>query len=114
MPSSTFLRSRWLLYLMMAIALGSVSPAVTDLLDFTEPATRDGLLYWWFLALPAQFDAALRPAVFALQYLAVFGTGPALVKLVQWVTVVPKPAAPPDQQRAFDTAAALYHLRDGW
>jgi len=43
MPSSNFLRSRWLLYLVMAIALGCASPAIGRVFDFAEPAARHGL-----------------------------------------------------------------------
>jgi hypothetical protein len=115
MPSSNTLRSRWLLYTVMAVALGCVSPAIAGLLDFAEPATRQGLLYWWFMGIPAEVDERLWPAVYAVQYLLVFIGGAALVLLIQRRTAQATPdKSPPASERAFDTAAALYHLRDSW
>lgn len=115
MPSSNTLRSRWLPYIVMAVALGSVSPMIAGLLDFADPATRQGLLYWWFMGIPAGIDMRLWPVVYAVQYLLVFIVGAALVMLIQRRTAPAKPAGPrPASERAFDTAAALYHLRDRW
>jgi len=115
MPSSNTLSSRWLLYTVMAVALGCVSPAIAGLLDFADPATRHGLLYWWFMGIPAGIDAHLSPLVYAVQYLLVFTAGAALVLLIQRRTAPAKPAeSPPAAERAFDTAVALYHLRDSW
>jgi hypothetical protein len=115
MPGSNFLRSRWVLYTVVAVVLGCVSPAIAGLLDFSDPATRQGLLYWWFAGIPAGTDARLWPLVFTLQYLLVFSAGAALVLLIQQWTAPPKPAQlPPHSERAFDQAAAMYHLHDGW
>jgi len=115
MPSSNILSSRWLLYTVMAVVLGCVSPAIAGLLDFTDPATRQGLLYWWFMGVPAGIDARLWPVVYTVQYLLVFTAGAALVLLIQHRTAPAQPAeSPPASERAFDTAVALYHLRDSW
>ena len=115
MPSSNFFRSRCLLYIVVAAALGTVSPTIAGVLDFTDPASRHGLLYWWFAGIPAGFDSRLEPVVFTLQYLAVFTMVAWLVMLVQRWTEPALPAKlPPARERAFDTAAAMYHLHDGW
>jgi hypothetical protein len=125
MPSSNFLRSRWLLYIVVAITLGLVSPTIARLLDFSDPAARQGLLYWWFVGGPAFVDALLAPAaasqellwaaVFTLQYLCVFVFSATLVLLIQrWTAPAPPAKSPPARDRAFDTAAAMYHLRDSW
>ena len=125
MPSSNFLRSRWLLYIVVALTLGLVSSTVAQLLDFSDPATRQGLLYWWFIGVPGAIDVLLSPAaitqevlwasVFTLQYLCVFTAGAALVMLIRRWTAPAKPLKPlPGRDRAFDTAAAMYHLRDSW
>ncbi|MDP3759242.1 MAG: hypothetical protein Q8R01_01840 [Ramlibacter sp.] len=127
MPSSNFLRSRWLLYLIMAITLGCASPAIGRLFDFAEPAARHGLLYWWFMGIPVEVDLLVWPAeeyqylllasVFSLQYLLVFAAGALLVLLMQRRAAKKRRqpfAQPPEQQRAFETAAAVYNTRDGW
>lgn len=127
MSSSNFLRSRWLPYLVMAVALGCVSPAITRLFDFADPATRHGLLYWWFLGIPVEIDLLVWPTeeyqyllwatVFTVQYLLVFAAGALLVLLMQWreAKKARRPlGVPPERQRAFETAAALYTTQDGW
>lgn len=127
MPSSNFLRSRWLPYLVTAIVLGCMSPAIGRLFDFTEPATRHGLLYWWFMGIPVEVDLLVWPTeeyryllwatVFTVQYLTVFAAGALAVLLIQRRAAkkARRPfAQPPEQQRAFETAAALYNRLDSW
>ena len=116
MPSSNFLRSRWLLYIVVAFTLGLASSTIAGLLDFSDPATHQGLLYWWFIGVPAFGEALLAPAaIFTLQYLCVFAAGAALVMLIQrWTAPAMPVKTPPARDRAFDTAAAMYHLRDSW
>jgi hypothetical protein len=127
MPSSNFLRSRWLPYLVVAHVLGCVSPAIGRLFDFAEPASRQGLLYWWFMGIPLEVDLWVWPAreyqyllwaaVFTLQYLMVFAAGALVVLAMQrrGAGKARRPAElPPERQRAFDTAAAKYHTQDGW
>ena len=116
MPSSNFLRSRWLPYIVVALTLGLVSSTIAHLFDFSEPATRQGPLYWWFVGMPAFGEAFLAPAaIFTFQYLCVFAAGAAVVMLIQRWAAPAKPAKPPPEgDRAFDTAAAMYHLRDSW
>ena len=127
MPSSNFLRSRWLPYLVMAHVLGCVSPAIGRLFDFAEPASRQGLLYWWFMGLPLEVDLWVWPAqeyqyllwatVFTVQYLVVFAAGALLVLFIQRRAAKKERrpfAQPPEHQRAFETAAAMYNTRDGW
>jgi hypothetical protein len=123
MGSSDFLGSRGLPYLAIATILGSVSPMIAALFDFADPASRQGLLYWWFMGIPVEVDILLAPArdyryllwtgVFTLQYLAVFAAGAVLVLLVQRRGSARRPVTPPpEQERAFEEAAALYHLGD--
>lgn len=125
MPSSNFLRSRWLPYIVVAFTLGLASSTIARLLDFSDPATRQGLLYWWFIGVPGAIDVLLAPAaithevlrapVFTLQYLCVFAASATLVMLIQRWTAPAQPVkSPPARDRAFDTAAAMYHLRDSW
>ena len=128
MPSSNFLRRRWPVYFSLAIALGSVSPAIGQLFDFVDGANRHGLLYWWFMGIPAEVYAWLAPSeqyqhllwsgLFSLQYFAVFAAGAGLVMLIQWWGQRGKrPAAapvPPERLRAFETAAAMYCQPDSW
>ena len=123
MASSDFLGSRGLPYLAIATILGSVSPMITALFDFADPASHQGLLYWWFMGIPVEVDILVWPAqeyqyllwsaVFTLQYLAVLASGAALVWLVQRRRTARRPVKlPPERERAFEEAAALYHLRD--
>ena len=125
MPSSNFLRSRWLPYLVMALALGCVSPAIGRLFDFAEPAARQGLLYWWFMGIPAEVDMLVWPSeqyqyllwatVYAFQYLGVFAAGAMLVLFIQrrGAKKQRRPVGvPPARQRAFEAAAALYTTQD--
>lgn len=124
MGSSDFLGSRGLPYLAIATVLGSVSPMITALFDFVDPASRQGLLYWWFMGIPVEVDILLWPAqeyqyllwsaVFTLQYLVVFALGASLVLLIQRRGAPRRRPAklPPERERAFEEAAALYHLRD--
>lgn len=127
MPSSHFLRSRWLPYLVMADVLGCVSPAIGRLFDFAELAARDGLLFWWFRGLPVEVDRWVGPAeeyryllwaaVFTVQYLAVFAAGSLAVLAVQRRRArqaLGLAGVPPERQRAFEAAAAMYTTRDGW
>jgi hypothetical protein len=127
MPSSNFLRSRWLPYLVMAVGLGCVSPAIGRLFDFADPATRNGLLYWWFMGIPVEVDLLVWPteeyqdllwaAVFTVQYLLVFAAGAFGVLLMQRRAArksLPPLGVPPERQQAFETAAAMYNTRDGW
>jgi len=126
MPSSNFLRSRWLPYLVVADVLGCVSPAIGGLLDFGDPATRGGLLYWWFMGLQveagllfqpsAQFQYLLSAAVFTLQYLAVFTASALCVLALQrrrMRMARRSSSVPPQRQRAFEAAAAMYSTYDG-
>lgn len=124
--SSQFLRGRWLPYLVLAVVLGCVSPAIGGLFDFAEPATRHGLLYWWLIGIPAEVDRMVSPArqyqdllwaaVSTVQYLVVFSAGALLVLAIQrrGARKVPRQeGGPPERQRAFENAAAMY-TRDGW
>jgi hypothetical protein len=127
MPSSNFLSRRWPVYLALAIALGLVSSAIGELLDFVDAANRQGLLYWWFMGIPAEayawigpserYQHLVWPGLFALQYLLVFAAGAGIVMLLQRRTDGAKrPAAvavPPERLRAFETAAAMYCQPDG-
>ena len=120
MPSSNFLRRRWPVYLSLAMALGAVSPAIGQLFDFADPASRHGLLYWWFMGIPVEVDMWVWPAeryqhllwsaVFTLQYFTVFAAGAGLVLLIQWrgQRTQPRVEQPPERQRAFEAAAAMY------
>jgi hypothetical protein len=75
------MRSRWLFYVIAAIVLGAVSPAVaslTSVVDLNNPSLFD----WWFLMLPLTFDMHVSPgaeyrvplwiAIYTLQYLTLF------------------------------------------
>lgn len=122
MPSSNFFSRRWPVYLSLAMALGAVSPAISHLLDFAGPASRQGLAYWWFMGMPQQIDMLVGPAeryqhllwsaVFTLQYLTVFAAGAGLVMLIQprrrRFARLAASQVPPGRQRAFETAAAMY------
>ena len=120
MPSSNFLRRRWPVYLTLAAVLGAVSPAVSQWLDFLDAANRHGLLYWWFMGVPAEVYAWVGPSeqyqhllwsgLFTLQYFAVFAAGAGLVLLIQWWGQRGRRPAepPPERLRAFEAAAALY------
>jgi hypothetical protein len=127
MLSTNFLRSRWLPYLVMAIALGGASPAIGRLIDFADPAARHGLLYWWFMGIPVEVDLLVWPpeeyryllwaTVFTFQYFTVFAAGALLVLFIQRRAAKKdrRPfAQPPAQQRAFETATALYNRLDSW
>jgi hypothetical protein len=120
MPSSNFLRRRWPVYLTLAVALGTVSSSISPWFDFVDAANRQGLLYWWFMGVPAEAYAWIGPSehhqhlvwsgLFSLQYLLVFAAGVGLVTLIQWRGQrSTRPAGPPpERQRAFEAAAALY------
>jgi hypothetical protein len=126
MPSSNFLRRRWPVYLSLAIALGAVSSAVGQWLNFVDAANRQGLLYWWFMGVPAEVYAWLGAperyqhlvwsGLFTAQYLLVFAAGASIVILVQRRGVQgQQPAAapaPPERLRAFEAAAAMYCQAD--
>jgi len=127
MPSSHFLSSRWLPYLVLAVVLGCVSPAIGRLFDLAEPATRQGLLYWWFIGIPLEVDLMVWPApeyyyllcaaVSTVQYLLVFTAGALAVLAMQrrGAGKAPRPGGvPPERKRAFEAAAAQYNTRDGW
>lgn len=127
MPSSHFLGSRWLPYLVLAVVLGCVSPAIGGLFDLGEPATRQGLPYWWFIGIPLAVELMVWPAqeyqyllcaaVSTLQYLAVFTAGALAVLAMQRRGRRKAPrrgGVPPERQRAFEAAAAQYHTRDRW
>ena len=120
MPSSNFLRRRWPVYLLLATALGMVSSAIGQWFDFVDAANRQGLLYWWFMGVPAEVYAWLGPSeqyqhvlwsgLFTLQYLSVFAAGAGLVMLIQWWGQRGRRPAepPPERLRAFEAAAAKY------
>lgn len=120
MPCSNFIRHRWPVYLLLAMVLGAVSPAVSQWCDFVDAANRQGLLYWWFMGVPAEVYAWIGPSeqyqhvlwsgLFTLQYFLVFAAGAGLVLLIQWRGQRGRaPAgAPPERLRAFEAAAALY------
>jgi hypothetical protein len=126
MPSSNFLRRRWPVYLSLAIALGAVSSAVGQWLNFVDAANRQGLLYWWFMGVPAEIYAWIGPSeryqhlvwsgLFTLQYLVVFAAGAGIVIFLQRRSFQgQQPAAapaPPERLRAFETAAAMYCQAD--
>lgn len=128
MSASSFLRSRWLPYLVMAVVLGCASPAISRLFDFAEPEARDGLLYWWFMGIPLAVDLWVWPAwefqyllwaaVFTLQYLTVFAAGALAVLAMQRRGAKKKTRqlaeTPPARQRAFENAAAMYNTPEGW
>jgi hypothetical protein len=125
MPSSNFLRRRWPVYLALAIALGSVSPAIGQWFDFMDASSRRGLLYWWFMGVPAEVYAWIGAperyqhwiwsGLFTLQYLVVFAASAGAVMLLQRRVPANHPAAPPappERARAFETAAAVYCQAD--
>jgi hypothetical protein len=126
MPSSNFLSRRWPVYFSLAIALGAVSSAVGQWLDFVDAANRQSLLYWWFMGVPAEIYAWIGAperyqhlvwsGLFALQYLVVFAAGAGIVIFLQRRSFQgQQPAAapaPPERLRAFETAAAMYCQAD--
>ena len=126
MPSSNFLSRRWPVYLSLAIALGAVSSAVGQWLNFVDAANRQSLLYWWFMGIPAESYAWLGAperyqhlvwsGLFTLQYLLVFAAGAGIVMLLQRRGVqgqqLAAAPAPPERLRAFETAAAMYCQAD--
>ncbi|WP_141508296.1 hypothetical protein [Ramlibacter sp. WS9] len=126
MPSSNFLSRRWPVYLSLAIALGAVSSAVGQWLNFVDAANRQGLLYWWFMGIPAEMYAWIGASeryqhlvwsgLFTLQYLLVFAAGAGIVMLLQRRGVqgqqLAAAPAPPERLRAFETAAAMYCQAD--
>ncbi len=126
MPSSNFLRRRWPVYLSLAIALGAISSAIGQWLDFAAVANRQGLIYWWFMGIPAELHTLIGAperyqhlvwsGLFTLQYMLVFAVGAGIVMLLQRRSPQghqPSAApAPPERLRAFETAAAVYCQAD--
>jgi hypothetical protein len=126
MPSSNFLSRRWPVYLSLAIALGALSSTLGQWLDFVTAANRQGLLYWWFMGVPAEiyvwlgaperYQNLVWSGLFTLQYLLVFAAGAGMVMLLQRRAVQSRqPAAapaPPERLRAFEAAATVYCQAD--
>lgn len=88
------MRSRWLFYMIVAIVLGAVSPAVaslTSVVDLSNPSLFD----WWFLIGPLTFATYVSPvaeyrvplwnAIYTLQYLALFAAMAAFVPLARFL-----------------------------
>ena len=126
MPSSNFFRRRLPVYLALALALGKLSPSIGRLFDFVTAANRQGLLYWWFMGVPAEVYAWIGPSeryqqlvwsgVFTLQYLLIFAAGVVVVMLFQRrghqarQPVVEQ--APPERVRAFEAPPPCTQARN--
>jgi hypothetical protein len=105
--------TRWLIYLVAAVALAAASPLAATLLQ--AEAGNGGFVAWWFFSLPRALEELIQTpreqrlwvwaAAYTLQYLTVF----ALVEIISWLA---RPRDPIERRVAFDTAVRRYYQSD--